>query len=223
MDDPTTSGPPEGFGLMFYCEASLWDNARWYDPAIGRFTQADSIVPPGVQGLDRYAYVNNNPLQYTDPTGHTPIISTDGGLTILIGITILAIAYILYDAATTGGESQRDYLLVTAIPDPTEIPPTWDQVMFPPVLKSDPTSTSTPAPAGTLDLEGIINPPPTLECPSHTFPCIPQTQTPTTLPTNTPANTPTNKPIYVPKNKPTNIPNNPFRLPKRSLPKLIPI
>ena len=51
------------FGLMYY-------NARWYDPALGRFTQADSIVPPGVQGLDRYAYVNNNPMRYTDPTGH---------------------------------------------------------------------------------------------------------------------------------------------------------
>lgn len=33
--------------------------------------QADTIVPPGVQGLDRYAYTNNNPVRYTDPTGHT--------------------------------------------------------------------------------------------------------------------------------------------------------
>ena len=48
---------------MFY-------NARWYDPALGRFAQADSIVPGGVQGLDRYAYVNNNPMRYTDPSGH---------------------------------------------------------------------------------------------------------------------------------------------------------
>ena len=37
------------FGLMFY-------NARWYDPALGRFAQADSVVPGGVQGYDRYAY-----------------------------------------------------------------------------------------------------------------------------------------------------------------------
>ncbi|HCK66017.1 MAG TPA: hypothetical protein DHW49_07105, partial [Anaerolineae bacterium] len=36
------------FGLMFY-------NARWYDPSLGRFAQADTIVPSGVQGLDRYA------------------------------------------------------------------------------------------------------------------------------------------------------------------------
>ena len=51
------------FGLYFY-------NARWYDPALGRFAQADSIIPGGVQGLDRYAYVNNSPVNYTDPSGH---------------------------------------------------------------------------------------------------------------------------------------------------------
>lgn len=32
--------------------------------------QADTIVPGGVQGLDRYAYVNNSPLNYVDPSGH---------------------------------------------------------------------------------------------------------------------------------------------------------
>jgi hypothetical protein len=48
----------------------MYYNARWYDPALGRFAQADSIIPDGVQGLDRYAYVNNNPMRYTDPTGH---------------------------------------------------------------------------------------------------------------------------------------------------------
>ena len=51
------------FGLAFY-------NARWYDSSIGRFAQADTIIPPGVQGLDRYAYVNNSPMNYVDPTGH---------------------------------------------------------------------------------------------------------------------------------------------------------
>jgi hypothetical protein len=40
------------------------------DPVLGRFVQADSIVPAGVQGLDRYAYVNNSPLNFVDPTGH---------------------------------------------------------------------------------------------------------------------------------------------------------
>jgi RHS repeat-associated protein len=46
--------------------------ARWYDPVVGRFLQADTIVPnPGnPQSLNRYTYVLNNPLRYTDPTGH---------------------------------------------------------------------------------------------------------------------------------------------------------
>ena len=52
-------------GLYFY-------NARYYDPAIGRFISADSIVPnPGdPQDLNRYTYAGNNPLIYIDPTGH---------------------------------------------------------------------------------------------------------------------------------------------------------
>ena len=51
----------------------LYDyNARWYDPALGRFVQPDTIVPdPGnPQDLNRYSYVRNNPLKYTDSTGH---------------------------------------------------------------------------------------------------------------------------------------------------------
>ncbi len=105
-------------GLLFY-------NARYYDPAIGRFISGDTVVPGtpsgtmnGVavtpltvsfheggfrsklnreskapfwfqmdsdakqqhgspmgpanpQALNRYSYVQNNPLKYTDPTGHT--------------------------------------------------------------------------------------------------------------------------------------------------------
>ncbi len=52
-------------GLYFY-------NARWYDPALGRFISADTIVPePGnPQSLNRYSYVLNSPLRYTDPSGH---------------------------------------------------------------------------------------------------------------------------------------------------------
>ncbi len=41
-------------GLYFY-------NARWYDPCLNRFTQADTAIPGGVQGPDRYAGMLNNP------------------------------------------------------------------------------------------------------------------------------------------------------------------
>ena len=38
---------------------------RYYDPAIGRFITED----PAKDGLNWYAYTNNNPLKYADPTG----------------------------------------------------------------------------------------------------------------------------------------------------------
>jgi hypothetical protein len=46
--------------------------ARFYSPRLGRFVSADSIVPqPGEpQALNRYSYVYNNPVIYTDPSGH---------------------------------------------------------------------------------------------------------------------------------------------------------
>jgi len=46
--------------------------ARYYDPEIGRFISADSKVPDPLnsQSLNRYSYCLNNPLKYTDPTGH---------------------------------------------------------------------------------------------------------------------------------------------------------
>ncbi|MES1945527.1 hypothetical protein PC39_15469 [Salinisphaera sp. PC39] len=47
-------------------------NGRVYDPILGRFTSADPVVqfPESTQGLNRYTYVNNNPLSYVDPSGH---------------------------------------------------------------------------------------------------------------------------------------------------------
>jgi len=51
--------------------------ARLYDPLLGRWVQPDTIVPlesQGVQAWDRFAFCNNNPLKYTDPSGHNPFL-----------------------------------------------------------------------------------------------------------------------------------------------------
>jgi RHS repeat-associated protein len=54
-----------GIGLYYY-------HARWYDPALGRFGQADSITLGVGNPLawDRYLYTSDNPLRFIDPSGH---------------------------------------------------------------------------------------------------------------------------------------------------------
>ena len=54
-----------GLGIYHY-------GARFYSPKLGRFLSADTIVPNlyNPQDLNRFSYVRNNPLRYTDPTGH---------------------------------------------------------------------------------------------------------------------------------------------------------
>ncbi len=52
-----------------------WYQSRAYDPEIGRFCSPDVVVPDPLdpQSLNRYSYVYNNPLKYTDPSGHFSI------------------------------------------------------------------------------------------------------------------------------------------------------
>jgi RHS repeat-associated protein len=47
-------------------------NGRFYDQDSGRFTSGDPIVSEsGTQSFNRYSYVGNNPLSFTDPTGYS--------------------------------------------------------------------------------------------------------------------------------------------------------
>jgi RHS repeat-associated protein len=77
----TTADATSGVALV---QAKI-DNGNWIDTNevtledgihtyLNHFTQPDSIVPDpyNPQDWDRYSYARNNPLKYTDPTGHIP-------------------------------------------------------------------------------------------------------------------------------------------------------
>jgi RHS repeat-associated protein len=61
-------------GQVFDAESGLYYyNARYYDPELGRFIQPDTDIPDlsNPQSYNRYSYCVNDPLRYTDPTGHS--------------------------------------------------------------------------------------------------------------------------------------------------------
>ena len=83
----------EETGLYYY-------NARYYDPELGRFTQPDTMVPDPShsQTLNRYTYVDNNPLKYTDPSGHELVTAVVIAIAVVVGAAVGGAT-----AAATGG------------------------------------------------------------------------------------------------------------------------
>jgi RHS repeat-associated protein len=56
-----TGREPDETGLVYY-------RARYYNPGLGRFVSRDPIGLQG--GINNYAYVGNNPVNYADPSGN---------------------------------------------------------------------------------------------------------------------------------------------------------
>ncbi len=79
-------------GYYFDVETGLYYlNSRYYDPELGRFISPDTMEylnPNNINGLNLYCYCNNNPVNYSDGSGHSPewwqwILS---GLSLVAGI-----------------------------------------------------------------------------------------------------------------------------------------
>ena len=79
VSDTASIGASNPFRYRGY----YWDNdlslyylmSRYYDPQTGRFINADSLEyldPETIGGLNLYAYCGNNPIMYSDDTGHMP-------------------------------------------------------------------------------------------------------------------------------------------------------
>lgn len=77
-------------------------NGRIYDPKLARFLQADPYVqhPYDTQGLNRYAYVRNNPLNATDPSGYVIFALAFGFAAQVAGAKIVATAILVGIGAT---------------------------------------------------------------------------------------------------------------------------
>jgi RHS repeat-associated protein len=58
-------------GMYFY-------RARYYDPAVGRFVTKDPIGFAGGD-VNLYTYIQNDPVNYIDPEGSTPLAVAIGG------------------------------------------------------------------------------------------------------------------------------------------------
>ncbi|MFV5701598.1 RHS repeat-associated core domain-containing protein [Flavobacterium sp. XS2P12] len=89
-------------------------NGRLYDPTLRSFLMPDNFIqqPENTQNYNRYAYVLNNPLMYTDPSGEE-FISL--GVAVIIGAAIALTTYtmtaLLTDVPfTVGGLAKATFI-----------------------------------------------------------------------------------------------------------------
>lgn len=105
-------------------------HGRLYDPTLGQFMSADPVIQaPFSQGLNRFAYAFNSPLNYTDPSGYSAEESEAAAIGIGVGYfsglaaTLLtsggsvgAAAGTTSAAATTGGQVATSAGVAAAAP-----------------------------------------------------------------------------------------------------------
>ena len=101
LDEISRINPIRYRGYYLDRETNLYYlNARYYNPEWRRFLSPDDssyLNPESVNGLNLYAYCNNDPVNYADPSGHF-MISTAVAVGFWIGLAVGAIA-----GATAGG------------------------------------------------------------------------------------------------------------------------
>ena len=100
MTSPTFIGNLNPFryrGYYYDTETKLYYlKSRYYDPEVGRFISADTIdyaEPSQFNGLNIYAYCNNNPVMFVDPDGNMPnwLKWVIGGV-VIVGLVIASVA-----------------------------------------------------------------------------------------------------------------------------------
>jgi len=97
--NPVENGSePYGFtGEWWEDEVQLLHlRARWYTPYLNHFISPDAIVPEETnpQHWNRYSYVYNNHVRYTDPSGHCPWRVVG----VIVALAAIDYAWTAYDA-----------------------------------------------------------------------------------------------------------------------------
>ena len=97
---------------MYYC------NARYYSPKWRRFISPDEtsyLDAESVNGLNQYCYCNNDPINYTDPSGRFPLLAAIIVAAIAIGCGVHAGFYegnIYNDIRGQSGSTEKEPLSV---------------------------------------------------------------------------------------------------------------
>ena len=90
-------------GYIYDSECNLYYlQSRYYDPSIARFLNADSYASTGqgIIGTNMFAYCNNNPATFSDPTGTFVIEITLTAAGTVACVTVLCLMFIQFGAQT---------------------------------------------------------------------------------------------------------------------------
>ena len=104
-------------GYYYDTETGLYFlKSRYYDPEIGRFISIDGIEyldPESINGLNLYAYCNNNPVMNIDPNGTFGLFAFC--MCVVIGALVVGAGAATYTGVTAYNNGVRGWDLVGAI------------------------------------------------------------------------------------------------------------
>ena len=85
----------------------IYNNIRYYDPETCRFICLDVIsiideTSNTINGLNLYMYCNDNPVNYSDGSGHSPdsIWKTLLGIAVGVGLAVVTVAAVVASGGT---------------------------------------------------------------------------------------------------------------------------
>ena len=120
--------PDVGYHGAWHDATGLIDmRARAYDPKTGRFTSVDPVepTPEAYETFHPYAFANQNPLVYSDPTGGFSLVEinvTQATQTVVNGIQQVAIQYARQEIKNRLQEAAANLLVSTAFASVLPVP-----------------------------------------------------------------------------------------------------